>query len=269
MKELVVTIAIGEKYLANYNRHFRASQERFAQKIGCDFLVVSDWIKPSQKNASWQKMLLFQHPLIAQYDRIAFFDADIYITAGASNPFAEVPPGHWGMAKNNPFDADKYRESDLTLYAPCPPGPRPTFVLNGGFFVLEKAAHQQIMEEIYYNYPELPCMEQGPLSFALLSGNRPGVVLDHKYNDQFRAYREHYGFGLGTIYKMAKECSGIHFSGGVDYRILKLITWFEKIPANPFLPILFWPTDLPAVSAAGRAILSFLRRFNMPFTKAR
>jgi hypothetical protein len=268
MKELVVTIAIGEKYLDNFNRHFRASQERFAKKIGRDYLVVDDWIENTGKNPSWQKMLLFRHPAVKDYDRVAFFDADIYLTKDAADPFAEVPAGKWGMCPNNPFDSDKYRSSDLTLYDPCPPGPRPAFVLNGGFFILDKT-HREMMEKVYFDYPELPCMEQGPLSFALLSGDQPGVVLDHKYNDQFRAYREHYGFGLGTIWRMAKECSGIHFSGGVDYRILRLIKIFEQIPANPAIPAILSWTDHPKVSAAGRRALAFLRRFGVPGSNAR
>lgn len=81
MKCCLVTICIGEKYLDQYNRIFRHSQEKYAKKCGYDFKVITDYID-GPKNThliSFNKILVCDYNWEKEYDFIIFVDADIII----------------------------------------------------------------------------------------------------------------------------------------------------------------------------------------------
>ena len=44
MKVLLVTLAIGDRYLQIYNLLFRKSQEEYAKKYGYDFKIITNFI---------------------------------------------------------------------------------------------------------------------------------------------------------------------------------------------------------------------------------
>ena len=81
MKVCLVTICIGEKYLQQYNRLFRSSQEKYAKKCDYDFKVITDFIsKNNHKNLiNMNKWLLCELDWSNNYDFIIFIDADIII----------------------------------------------------------------------------------------------------------------------------------------------------------------------------------------------
>ena len=81
MKCCLVTISIGEKYLQNYNKLFRPSQEKYAKKCGYDFKVITDFIKePKHPHLlSLNKLLVCDYSWEKEYDFIIFIDADIII----------------------------------------------------------------------------------------------------------------------------------------------------------------------------------------------
>lgn len=234
-KNAVVTIVLGTTYGCLYNRYFKASHERFARSIGADLIIIRDYIVPTTKHPSWQKMVMFRHEAVQKYDRVLFVDADIYIQRDAKNPFDMVPRGQWGMVKNNEYDIPAIAESDLTLYSHCPTQPsHPSFVLNGGFFVAEKAVHQKVFEYIFDHYPEEDCYEQGPLSYHFLTGFSGttflGTILPGNYNGVLAAYRQKYGRGLSVIVRFFRENQFIHFAGGMNFLLISILMELDMAP---------------------------------------
>jgi hypothetical protein len=77
----LVTICLGEKYLQQYNRLFRPSQEKYAKKCGYEFKVITDYIKePKHPDLiSFNKSLVCDYNWNKEYDFIIFIDADIII----------------------------------------------------------------------------------------------------------------------------------------------------------------------------------------------
>jgi len=84
MKCAVVTIAIGEKYLQEYNDIFRPHTERYCQKYGYDFILITEYSLaskyPIDKFVNIMKWTLSYREDIQKYDRIAIVDADMIIT---------------------------------------------------------------------------------------------------------------------------------------------------------------------------------------------
>lgn len=81
----VITIAIGDKYLKEYNETFRPFTENYCKKNGYDLHVITDYIYTDEKYKQtifsniMKWCLPFYEPL-QKYDRIAIVDADIAIT---------------------------------------------------------------------------------------------------------------------------------------------------------------------------------------------
>src|SRR3954469_3548600 len=96
-KEVFTTLAIGDRYLNNFNKEFRGSFERYAKRHGFEFVVIDQFIQKSDKRAPWQKLLIFDHPMISPYSRAMFMDADIYITRHARSPYEALGNKPWGI----------------------------------------------------------------------------------------------------------------------------------------------------------------------------
>jgi len=82
MKVLLVTIAIGEKYLTEYINLFYESQKKYAIKNGYDFKVITDFLDKTIQNhstISFNKILVCSQEWSNDYDFIIFVDADILI----------------------------------------------------------------------------------------------------------------------------------------------------------------------------------------------
>lgn len=81
MKCCLVTIAIGDSYLKEYNTIFRNSHEHYAKKCNYDFKVISDYIRPPRHTSliSFNKSLVCETNWETEYDFIIFVDSDIII----------------------------------------------------------------------------------------------------------------------------------------------------------------------------------------------
>ncbi len=99
----LVTIAIGEKYLHNWEenslKHWLHYCEKWDMGLIC---IVSNLVDKSSKfwkKATWQKLLIPNH-LKATYPnvkRACYLDTDILISPIAEDIFEEVPPGKIGL----------------------------------------------------------------------------------------------------------------------------------------------------------------------------
>uniref|UniRef100_A0A6C0CEP5 Uncharacterized protein n=1 Tax=viral metagenome TaxID=1070528 RepID=A0A6C0CEP5_9ZZZZ len=86
MKVCLVALAIGDKYLDQYNYLFRKSHEAYAEKHGYEFRVETDYLEercPDKAVCSLNKILVCSQPWSAEYDFIIFIDSDIYINISA------------------------------------------------------------------------------------------------------------------------------------------------------------------------------------------
>lgn len=50
MKVLLITIAVGEKYLKEYEKLFKKSQENYAKKNGYDFKIITEFLDKNIQN---------------------------------------------------------------------------------------------------------------------------------------------------------------------------------------------------------------------------
>ena len=68
----LVTICIGDKYIKEYNRLFRKSQENYAKKCGYDFKIITEYIKePKHPDLiSFNKILVCDYKWTKKYDFI-------------------------------------------------------------------------------------------------------------------------------------------------------------------------------------------------------
>lgn len=232
LREAYVTMAIGATYLNTYNKLFRASHERLARETGRRLIVFTDYIDKSAygvgRHPAWQALLIFRSPQTEQFDRLCWIDADIYFTRNIRDPFEVVKPGEWGAASNNSYNLEFYSRSDLDLYKHCPGQNRPSYVLNMGFFVASRTPHREILERVYFKYPEQPCYYQGPLSYHLLN-EFPGVQLDRSFNNLVPAHLIARGRSPKSLYCLVAESTGVHFCGGVHYGLVRLIAFIDMV----------------------------------------
>jgi hypothetical protein len=181
------------------------------------------------KSLLWQKLLVFETKTISNFKRVMLLDADIWINKFDENPFNLVPYDNWGLCKNNAFDLKTYHKSDLRLYNKCPLENRPDFVLNTGFYILNKNIHSKKMRFIFDNYDTQICEEQGPLSYHLLT-EFPGVILPFKFNNIVASFMEKFGYSFSSIIKLYEESNFLHFAGNVNRKILRILILIKKFP---------------------------------------
>lgn len=94
----VVTVVIGERYLRDYDRHVRKRFEAYCSRHGYDLKVVDAVIRDLPgKKFTWQKQCLMDLPWFADYDQVAYLDADILIARDAP-ALPVIPPGKIGAA---------------------------------------------------------------------------------------------------------------------------------------------------------------------------
>ena len=85
MKCAIVTIAVGDSYLKQYNSLFRKNTENYCQKHGYDFYVINDYIftEDKYKQPIFIDIMKWTVPFyqeMQKYDRVAVVDADMLIT---------------------------------------------------------------------------------------------------------------------------------------------------------------------------------------------
>lgn len=211
---------------------FKIGFERYAKKVGADLVVVKDFIIPSDKRAWWQKLVPFEDPKIAQYDKVAVIDYDIYIPKHAKNVFEAVGSKPWGICKSNPYNLPENAITDMRYFDGCPKENRPPFAANGGMMVLSKS-YKDKLKEVYDEYSETEPrdMEAGPLFYFLYNDGK-GTILDHEFNTPVALYVKKYGCSLSAILRMYDGSSFIHFVGGKWHSIHFFIRWFDNTKSN-------------------------------------
>jgi hypothetical protein len=240
---LLITLAIGERYLEVYTALFRPSHEAYAARHGYDFAVVTDFLDQDCIHRSlitMQKFLVASQPWSAPYDYVIFIDADTIINSQAPPIHLAAPFGDAiGLvdeyaqptrAECIKFHADAgWEVTGKEYYALCGIDFDSDIVLNSGLIVFQPAKHAALMREIYasyyekqVNHPRGALYEQTVLSYEL---QRRGLalVLPNTWNSVWVLYKKEETVPALQTHVDAHWIT--HFAGRVDY---------EKVPAVHF-----------------------------------
>lgn len=166
MRVLLITIAIGDKYIEEYYRLFYNSQYNYALKNGYDFKVITEFLDKELQNystISFNKILVCNQEWSYQYDYIIFVDADILININS-------PPIHNFMDYGDSIGIiDEYTQPsyerrlniqkkmgwEITAneyYNLCGLNINTNSVLNTGVLVLQPKKHNEFLCNIYMKY---------------------------------------------------------------------------------------------------------------------
>jgi hypothetical protein len=209
--KLIVTLALGKKYLDTWKRLAEANWRKYAQIHGYDLLCIDHPLDESdrakKRSPSWQKCLILSQPFSQDYERIVWIDSDIVInTAHAPSIVEGVPidrvgavPAFTVPSSETCLEALKRLSAYWTARGGnvIPDTPKkyhvnyglPEFdhdqVVQCGVMVLSPKRHRDLLEKAYYEYEEKGGpewhYEARPLSYELLKAN---VVywIDHRFN---------------------------------------------------------------------------------------
>ncbi len=245
MKVLLVTIAIGERYIQEYNRLFRPSQEAYARRHGYDFRVITDYIDPSAKIPdliSFNKILVCSPPWAQTYDFVIFVDADVLIRTDA-------PPIHLFTDFGDTIGVvDEYSQPTLerrlafqqrmgwepnasAYYKLCGFDIETNMVFNTGVLVMQPKKHRTFLESIYFKHrvraighPRRFHFEQGCIGYELQRNGGKFTLLPNSFNAVWGLYKDCDDKQWG-LQEFIDAQYFVHFAGKSD---------FDKIPSLRF-----------------------------------
>lgn len=239
MKVLLVTIAVGEKYLRLYERLFKSSHELYAKKNGYDFKVITDFLDkeiPRIETLSLSKLLLGSQEWSLEYDFIVYVDADIFINPN-SPPIHSVIDYNDKIGMVNEYSqptkekrleiqrSKGWETSAKEYYNLCGLTLETEIVFNGGLLVFQPKFHGEFLRFVYTSFVKT-CLvhprgwhyEQSAVSYSL-QVQKNYIVLDNRFNaiwslEKYSKELEHQPFDLEAFFH---NNYFIHFAGNVDY----------------------------------------------------
>ena len=223
MKKALVTLAIGERYLANFKRYCHESWSKYAKQHNLDVVVIDrpidDSPRAQSRNPAWQKCLILSHPDVKSYDQVAWVDSDILINPTSPSVFENVPQEMIGAvdkyATPNVEDHriwleqlyEYWTENGIDFINNISPtdyhhkfGFEGEFqsVVQTGVLVLSPQYHRGLLEDVYDNYEDKGKSgwdyEMRPLSYEILT-NKLACWLNPKFNMPWPYIKQsHYPF---------------------------------------------------------------------------
>ena len=241
MKVLLVTIAIGNKYLEEYMRLFYKSQRNYASKHGYDFKVITEFLDNTIKNRStisFNKILVCNQEWSNNYDFIIFIDADILININS-------PPIHNYLDYGEKIGIiDEYSQPSLQkrlqiqtrmgwetsaseYYKLCGLDINTQMVFNSGVLVMQPKVHNQFLVNIYNKYVLQSVghhrgfhFEQSCIGYEIQKANNYKVI-NNKFNSVWALYKmDDANINLQTFFN---NNYFVHFAGHTDYEKVPLL----------------------------------------------
>ena len=235
MKVVLVSLAIGEKYLNIYNILFRKSHEDYAKLHGYDFKVITDFLDTnytSNKSITFHKFLLCNQEWSNDYDFIIYVDADILINikSPSIHDFIDyegligVVDEYTQPTKEARLKIQQKMNWEVTAkeyYKLCDFDIDTEMVLNGGMFVMQPKLHNNFLLNIYDKYVAQSSThfrdfhwEQSCFGYELQKNNYY-KVLDNKFNAVW--WMEKIDNPYNNLQTYFNNNYFIHFAGHVDY----------------------------------------------------
>ncbi len=207
-----MTVLIGPPdYRKTWEDVARPSWDAYGRRHGYDIVAIDGYLDASERgrgrSPNWQKLLIFEHPRVADYARVVWVDSDVLI-----NPYqapcivSRCPPDRVGLVPTRAYGerlhlklrmgrsiedatADTYRRAGLSEDVKD--------WANTGVMALSPA-HATVLRHVYDSFEETPhtAKEELPLSHVLF-GRDLVAPLDPRFNWPW-TYRivEHYPFLL-------------------------------------------------------------------------
>jgi len=233
-KVLLITIAIGEKYLKEYEKLFFESQKNYASKHGYDFMVIKDFLDQNIKEKStisFNKVLVCSQEWSNNYDFIIFVDADIlininspaihsYVDYGSSIGIVDEysQPTKEGRLKIQ--RKMRWESSAKEYYKLCGFELETDMVLNSGVLVLQPKLHKDFLENIYNKYvvqsithPRGFHFEQSCIGYEIMKADLHKII-DNRFNAIWGLTKLENTESLNNYFQ---KNYFVHFAGHVDY----------------------------------------------------
>lgn len=244
MKCLLVTIAIGERYLAEYNNLFYESQKNYAFKNGYDFKVITDYLSLDEddkhySNICMNKFLVCSQDWSKDYDFIIYIDADILININSPPIHNHIDyEGCIGVVDEYSQPSKERRlkiqrkmgwETSATdYYKLCGFDIQTEMVFNGGVQVLQPKIHCDFLQNIYNTYIKQSKnhyrgfhFEQSCIGYELQK-NKLYKVIDNRFNAVWSLTKMD-NIEKISLNKYFNYNYFIHFAGHTDFDKIKTI----------------------------------------------
>ena len=172
----VVTVTIGPKFdaLARLTHH---SIQAYAERIGADFIVLSDLLECGKPH--WSKFLLYD--LLPDYDRIIYLDSDVIVRDDCPDLTEIVPPDKLGIFNEGHFVSrmDSLREAVMAYNEEIPKWDGTTYY-NTGVMVLSK--QHRVLFKLPDVLHDLGMFEQGYINLKIIKDEWKVFELPYGYN---------------------------------------------------------------------------------------
>ena len=242
MKVLLVTIAIGEKYLAEYNNLFYESQYNYAKKHGYDFKVITDFLDKNiecSSTISFNKILVCNQEWSNDYDFIIFIDADILININSPSIHNYIDYDECIGIIDEYSQPSKERRlkiqqkmnwetSAADYYKLCGLDIQTSMVFNSGVLVMQPKIHKDFLQNIYNKYVLQSKshyrgfhFEQSCIGYEIQKNNIYKVI-DNKFNALWNLTKMDNIENI-SLNSYFNENYFIHLAGHVDFDKIKQI----------------------------------------------
>ena len=231
-KTLLVTIAIGDKYLQKYNNIFRKNHEMYAKKHDYDFRVITDFLDKSISHVdaiTFNKTLVCSQLWSHEYDYIILIDADILINMMSPAIHSSIDfENKIGIVNeySQPTNETRIEIQNMMGWEPDANGYYKLaqfdidtkMVFNTGVMVFQPKIHREFLDKIYnkyarnsINHPRRYHYEQSCIGYELQK-EKNYKIMDNKWNTIWPLYKM-VGSQLESIFR---ENNFIHFTGNID-----------------------------------------------------
>lgn len=205
-KVAIVTIVIGDAYVATWDRLSNESWQLYAARYDIDLIAITvpldTGARAASRSPAWQKLLILNQPWARQYERIVWLDSDIIISRYAHSIIEYAgPPEKISLT----VSSDRMSMSERTIFLErlyngrikpsaeelmwaeetqkhynihnVPPQP---YMFNTGVMVLSPQHHNELFLSCYEDEQTERLYEQPRLSYEIITRG-----LEHRISARF------------------------------------------------------------------------------------
>lgn len=236
-REAFVTLVDGEAYTRWYRQHVFPAHQRFARLHGRPLVVLEGRLPDcgvAHPHPSWDKLRVFEAEATRPFERLCWLDADLFTMRGAPDPFAQAEEG-WVAVDNDTYGSPAQAAQDREWSWFLPPGEAPPWLVNTGFFVVERERHAAVLGAVFRHWGGR--WDQGPFSFHLHAAP-PGKKASPVFNRVVLHHLARFGHGPGALRSLVDPPPASSTSSARRW-------WAARCTCRT------WPPPTPRTSARG------------------